>query len=49
MKLPQTATEWQRRMNIIRRETRDGKIAIWEVAFNAAPADQNVDINRALR
>jgi nuclear transport factor 2 (NTF2) superfamily protein len=28
---------------------RDGKIAIWEAAFNAAPADQDVDINQALR
>ena len=28
---------------------RDGKIAIWEAAFNAASADQEVDINQALR
>ncbi len=28
---------------------RDGKIAIWEAAFNAAPADQVVDISQALR
>lgn len=28
---------------------RDGKIAIWEAAFNAAPADQDIDINQALR
>jgi nuclear transport factor 2 (NTF2) superfamily protein len=28
---------------------RNGKIAIWEAAFNAAPADQEVDINQALR
>jgi hypothetical protein len=28
---------------------RDGKIAIWEAAFNAAPADQDVDISQALR
>jgi nuclear transport factor 2 (NTF2) superfamily protein len=28
---------------------RDGKIAIWEAAFNAAPADQEVDISQALR
>jgi nuclear transport factor 2 (NTF2) superfamily protein len=28
---------------------RDGRIAIWEAAFNAAPADQEVDINQALR
>jgi nuclear transport factor 2 (NTF2) superfamily protein len=28
---------------------RDGKIAIWEAAFNAAPADQDVDIGQALR
>jgi nuclear transport factor 2 (NTF2) superfamily protein len=26
-----------------------GKIAIWEAAFNAAPADQEVDVNQALR
>jgi hypothetical protein len=24
---------------------RDGKIAIWEAAFNGAPADQAVDVN----
>jgi nuclear transport factor 2 (NTF2) superfamily protein len=28
---------------------RDGRIAIWEAAFNAAPADQEVDISLALR
>ncbi|MBV8926927.1 MAG: nuclear transport factor 2 family protein [Bradyrhizobium sp.] len=28
---------------------RDGKIAIWEASFNAAPADQEVDIDQALR
>ena len=28
---------------------RGGKIAIWEAAFNAALADQDVDINQALR
>jgi nuclear transport factor 2 (NTF2) superfamily protein len=28
---------------------RDGKIAIWEAAFNAAPADQDIDVNKALR
>jgi nuclear transport factor 2 (NTF2) superfamily protein len=28
---------------------RDGKIAIWEAAFNAASADQDIDINQALR
>ena len=28
---------------------RDGKIAIWEAAFNAAPADQVVDVDQALR
>jgi hypothetical protein len=28
---------------------RDGRIAIWEVAFNAAPADQAVSIDQALR
>jgi hypothetical protein len=28
---------------------RDGKIAIWEAAFNAAPADQDVDISQAVR
>src|SRR6202043_102802 len=28
---------------------RDGRIAIWEAAFNAAPADQEVDISQALR
>jgi nuclear transport factor 2 (NTF2) superfamily protein len=28
---------------------RDGKIAIWEAAFNAAPLDQNVDVSQALR
>ena len=28
---------------------RGGKIAIWEAAFNAARADQDVDINQALR
>ncbi|MGH6778219.1 MAG: nuclear transport factor 2 family protein [Bradyrhizobium sp.] len=28
---------------------RDGKIARWEAAFNAAPIDQNVDVSQALR
>ena len=28
---------------------RDGKIAIWEAAFNAAPMDQDVDVSQALR
>jgi hypothetical protein len=28
---------------------RDGKIAIWEASFNAAPADQEIDVNQALR
>ncbi|MGH6682296.1 MAG: hypothetical protein ACREDL_25935, partial [Bradyrhizobium sp.] len=28
---------------------RDGKIAIWEAAFNAAPVDQKVDVSQALR
>lgn len=28
---------------------RDGKVAIWEAAFNAAPADQAVDVDQALR
>jgi nuclear transport factor 2 (NTF2) superfamily protein len=28
---------------------RDGKIAVWEASFNAAPADQVVDVNQALR
>jgi nuclear transport factor 2 (NTF2) superfamily protein len=28
---------------------RDGKIATWEAAFNAAPMDQNVDVGQALR
>src|SRR5689334_483783 len=26
-----------------------GKIAIWEASFNAAPADQEVDVSQALR
>ena len=26
-----------------------GKIAIWEASFNAAPSDQEVDVNQALR
>lgn len=26
-----------------------GKIAIWEASFNAAPADQQVDVSQALR
>jgi nuclear transport factor 2 (NTF2) superfamily protein len=26
-----------------------GRIAIWEASFNAAPADQEVDVNQALR
>jgi nuclear transport factor 2 (NTF2) superfamily protein len=28
---------------------RDGKIAIWEASFNAAPADQEIDVSQALR
>jgi nuclear transport factor 2 (NTF2) superfamily protein len=28
---------------------RDGRIAIWEASFNAAPADQVVDVSQALR
>jgi nuclear transport factor 2 (NTF2) superfamily protein len=28
---------------------RGGRIAIWEAAFNAAPANQEVDVNQALR
>jgi len=28
---------------------RDGKIAVWEAAFNAAPADQRVSVEQALR
>jgi len=28
---------------------RDGKIAVWEASFNAAPADQEVDVSQALR
>ncbi len=28
---------------------RDGRIAVWEAAFNAAPADQAVSIEQALR
>ena len=28
---------------------RDGKIAVWEAAFNAAPADQAVSVEQALR
>jgi nuclear transport factor 2 (NTF2) superfamily protein len=28
---------------------RDGKIALWEASFNAAPADQEVDVDQALR
>jgi len=28
---------------------RDGKIALWEASFNAAPADQAIDVERALR
>ena len=28
---------------------RDGKISIWEASFNAAPADQEVDVSQALR
>jgi nuclear transport factor 2 (NTF2) superfamily protein len=27
----------------------DGKIAVWEASFNAAPADQEVDVSQALR
>jgi nuclear transport factor 2 (NTF2) superfamily protein len=28
---------------------RDGRIAVWEAAFNAAPADQKVGVEQALR
>ena len=28
---------------------RDGRIAVWEASFNAAPADQEIDVNQALR
>jgi nuclear transport factor 2 (NTF2) superfamily protein len=28
---------------------RGGKIAVWEASFNAAPADQEVDVSQALR
>ena len=28
---------------------RDGKIAVWEAAFNAAPANQDINIDQALR
>jgi len=28
---------------------REGKIAVWEASFNAAPADQEVDVSQALR
>jgi nuclear transport factor 2 (NTF2) superfamily protein len=28
---------------------RDGRIAVWEAAFNAAPADQQVSVEQALR
>jgi nuclear transport factor 2 (NTF2) superfamily protein len=28
---------------------RDGTIAVWEASFNAAPADQEVDVSQALR
>jgi nuclear transport factor 2 (NTF2) superfamily protein len=28
---------------------RDGKIAVWEAAFNAAPADQQMSVEQALR
>ena len=28
---------------------RDGRIAVWEASFNAAPADQQVSIEQALR
>jgi nuclear transport factor 2 (NTF2) superfamily protein len=28
---------------------RDGRIAVWEASFNAAPADQVVDVNQVLR
>jgi hypothetical protein len=28
---------------------RDGRIAVWEASFNAAPADQQVDVDQALR
>jgi nuclear transport factor 2 (NTF2) superfamily protein len=26
-----------------------GRIAVWEASFNAAPADQEIDVNQALR
>ncbi len=28
---------------------RGGRIAVWEASFNAAPADQEIDVNQALR
>ena len=28
---------------------RDGKIAVWEASFNAAPADQQISVDQALR
>jgi nuclear transport factor 2 (NTF2) superfamily protein len=28
---------------------RDGKIAVWEASFNAAPADQTISVDQALR
>lgn len=28
---------------------RDGKIAVWEASFNAAPADLAIDVEQALR
>lgn len=28
---------------------RDGKIAVWEASFNAAPADQTISVEQALR
>jgi nuclear transport factor 2 (NTF2) superfamily protein len=28
---------------------RDGKVAVWEASFNAAPADQTISVEQALR
>jgi hypothetical protein len=28
---------------------RDGRIAVWEASFNAAPANQQVSVEQALR
>ena len=45
-------TETGRRMKGFGAEVwtmQDGKIAIWEASFNAAPADQEVDVSQALR